>query len=199
MKFITREDKEYPEVLQWRLGERAPAALTIRGDVTLLHKKRLAFFCSDQCPPELISPTCHLAQIIQNKKMAIIGGFHSRVEREVLKTLMSGRGELIICPARGIKGMPLPRGYRKLMRTGRLLLISPFPGSVKLTDKRTRASRNRLAAALADAVLVTYAHPGGAVERICREVLQRGQPLYTFTSPHNENLLALGAIQIGEE
>jgi hypothetical protein len=48
-------------------------------------------------------------------------------------------------------------------------------------------------AALADAVFVATASPGGKTESLCREIVAWGKPLWTVAGPENANLLALGA------
>ena len=61
------------------------------------------------------------------------------------------------------------------------------------------AHRNRLVVAIADAVLVAHASPGGKTELLCRDVLAWGIPLYTLRSPHNDHIVALGASALGLE
>ena len=52
--------------------------------------------------------------------------------------------------------------------------------------------RNELVAALADAVLVPYA-AGGKAESTAKNILARGQPLFTFADENNAHLLHAGA------
>jgi len=54
-------------------------------------------------------------------------------------------------------------------------------------------TRNRVAAALADDVLIAHAQPGSKTEQLAQEVLEWGKPAYTLDHPANEHLLALGA------
>ncbi len=52
--------------------------------------------------------------------------------------------------------------------------------------------RNELVAALADAVLKHCATPGGKAEATAKNILARGQPLFTFAD-ENAHLLHAGA------
>lgn len=52
--------------------------------------------------------------------------------------------------------------------------------------------RNRLAAALADAVLFCHAAPGSKTETFAKQLVGWGKACYTLDSSHNENLMALG-------
>ena len=73
--------------------------------------------------------------------------------------------------------------------------------SIRLVLRRSpRATRlqravqcNELVAALADAVLAPYAVPGGRTEVTARNVLARGQPLFTFADESNATLIEAGA------
>ncbi len=53
--------------------------------------------------------------------------------------------------------------------------------------------RNELVAALADAVLVPYASPGGKSESTAKNILALGQSLFTFADENNAHLLHAGA------
>jgi hypothetical protein len=53
--------------------------------------------------------------------------------------------------------------------------------------------RNELVAALADAVLVPYAAAGGKAESTAKNILARGQPLFTFADENNAHLIRVGA------
>ena len=52
--------------------------------------------------------------------------------------------------------------------------------------------RNELVAALADAVLVPYA-AGGKSESTAKNILARGQSLFTYTDENNAHLIRVGA------
>ncbi len=60
-------------------------------------------------------------------------------------------------------------------------------------EEETSVERNRFVTALADAVLVAYAEPGGMMEHLCREVVAWDKPFYTLADDANAHLVALGA------
>jgi len=80
------------------------------------------------------------------------------------------------------------------MAAGRLLLMSPFGEKVRRLTADTALARNRFVAALADAVLIAHAQPGGKTEGLAREVVGWGKPVHTLDHPANDNLLALGVL-----
>ena len=151
-----------------------------------------------QCPASVILATHDLARLWATNGEAVIGGFHSPVEKECLRLLLRGTGPVVICPARGLEGMRIPAAWREPLGQGRLLLLSPFAGRCKRATADLAAQRNRFVAALADAVFVAHASPGGKTESLCREIVAWGKPLWTAPGPENANLLALGAKVAGQ-
>ena len=63
----------------------------------------------------------------------LIGGFHSPMEKECLDLLLRGSRPIIICPARSIDRMRIPKPWKAPLADGRLLVMSPF------LDHRPRA------------------------------------------------------------
>jgi predicted Rossmann fold nucleotide-binding protein DprA/Smf involved in DNA uptake len=89
--------------------------------------------------------------------------------------------------------MRIPAEWRGPLVQGRLLLLSPFEARFRRATAGLAERRNRFVAALADAVFIAHASPGGKTESLCREVVAWGKPLWTIASPENANLFALGA------
>jgi len=121
-----------------------------------------------------------------------IGGFHTPLERECLDFLLRGQQPVIVCPARGIAGMRLPKGWRTGIDQERLLLVSPFPEAVRRPTADTADSRNRLVIALATKVFVIHASPGGRTEALVRHAAALGRPTYALADPANAHLPAEG-------
>jgi predicted Rossmann fold nucleotide-binding protein DprA/Smf involved in DNA uptake len=191
--YIYPGDSGYPPELQKYLGDRAPERLTAMGNPDLLLEKALALFCSIKCPGSLILQTYDLAHKLRQSRMAVIGGFHSPMERECLTILLRSPSPIVVCPARGIENMRLPSEYKKPIAEGRLLLLSPFTEKQRRSTIQIAQYRNRVVAALAEQVFVAYAEPHGKTEQFCRTVLTWGKRLYTLESDANINLIAMGA------
>jgi len=188
-------DDRYPLGLAAMLGGAAPR-IAAMGDVGLLRQRKVALFSSVRCPGSLILKTYDYACSLRDAGATVISGFHSPMEKECLTLLLRGHQPIIICPARSIEGMRLPKPWRQPMGEDRLLVLSSFPvGQNRATAERARA-RNLLVAALADEVFVSYASPGGKMEQFCRQVVSWRKPLLTFNAPENANLLAFGARQV---
>lgn len=195
---IVHGDPRYPLPLVEWLGAEAPAAITLLGDPALLERRKLGMFCSVRCPGSVIVGSYDLAQRLRQGDLAVMGGFHSPMEREWLAVLLRGPEPVILCPARRITVSRLPLEYRDPLAEGRLLMLSCFGEGERRATADLAMARNRFVAALADVLFVAHAEPGGKTEAFCLDLLGRGKRLYTLDDRSNENLLAMGARPAGE-
>ena len=66
------------------------------------------------------------------------------------------------------------------------------PPLLTVTGAQAQA-RNEFIAALRHAVLIPHASPGGKAEAVARQILDRGQPLFTLEDDENTGLRSFGA------
>ena len=170
-----------------------PPETVHRGNLRLLKEPLTALFCSNRCPGDLILKTYDLARAMRDAGISVVGGFQTPMEKECLRLLLRGSQPMVICPARGIEKMRVPRDWRPALNEGRLLILSTFTPSQRRPTIETAAQRNELVAGLAHRVFIAHAAPGGKTEAFARKVAGSGKPLLTLDSPTNANLLALGA------
>ena len=194
---LTRADADYPPALARYLGAQAPAALATLGRRDLLQHEALALFCSVKCPGTAILRTYDLVRALRDAGTPVIGGFQSPMERECLALLLRGSGPVIVCPARDIQGMRIPRAWRGPLAEGRLLLLAPRDEGQRRATTARATARNLLVAALAAEVLIPYAAPGGKTEALARTVVAWGKRLVTVESDDNTTLTAIGAEAVG--
>jgi len=197
---IGLDDTLYPPALHYYLGDQAPTVITARGNLDILRGQGIrprplivALFCSVQCSSAIILQTYALARALRDAGVTVISGFHSPMEKECLILLLRGTQPVIVCPARSIEAMRLPADWKVALTQGRLLLLSPFEAKLRRATTGRARTRNEFVAALADALFIAHATPGGKTERLCRDVLAWGKPLLTLESSENAGLLALGA------
>lgn len=200
---IAQHGALYPPALRTYLNDRAPATITARGNLDILFGKApaplVALFCSVQCSSTVILQTYELARALRDARVTVISGFHSPMEKECLNVLLGGTQPVIICPARSIERLRLPADWKAALRQGRLLLLSPFAENQRRATTGRAQIRNEFVAALADAVLVAHAVPGGKTDQFCRGVLTWGKPLLALDNAENTDLWALGATPIQPE
>jgi len=149
------------------------------GNTDLLKRPKTGLLCSRKCPADkILEAYDQFKAWAADPESVIISSFHSPVERECLRLLLKGKAGIILCPAREIETMRLPRdchslrslprkngasltsfGWKPALDEGRMLILSPF------TEKRPSAQaidrRNQFVAALADNLYIPYATPGG--------------------------------------
>lgn len=120
------------------------------GNKELLKKKKIGFIASRKISTTSIIPTLDWAmQIREQTDVAIVSGFHSRMERDVLKILLQGKCGIIIILARGMY-RKLPKQYEEVMAQNRLLIISYEKESVTRVSELSAHKRNRYVETLVD-------------------------------------------------
>jgi predicted Rossmann fold nucleotide-binding protein DprA/Smf involved in DNA uptake len=190
---LSPQDSAYPEGLRHYVYSKHLPALSAWGDLALLQRKKLALFCSSQCPQSLIEPAQELIKTLQNSEIVVISGFHTPIEQDCLRLLGQTRQLLIHCPARSLEKMQLSTDQEEAIAQNRLLLLSPFPASQGRATAALAHRRNQLVAALADQVLMIHASPGSKTEAIAQQCLNWGKPLLTLEAAENHHLKELGA------
>lgn len=115
---------------------------TYLGNKELLKMKKVGFLASRKISTLSILPTLDWAmQICKQKDIAIVSGFHSKMERDVLKILLQGECGIIVVLARGMY-RNLPKQYEVAMLQNRLLIISYEKESVIRVSEATAHKRN---------------------------------------------------------
>jgi predicted Rossmann fold nucleotide-binding protein DprA/Smf involved in DNA uptake len=176
-----------------RITLKAWERVSVLGSVELLKQPALGLFCSIRCPGKVILEVYDLARALRDGGVPVVSGFHTPMEKECLDLLLRGTQPIIVCPARGIEGIRLPRAIKAGVKAGRILVLSPFDEKQRRITADLADQRNRLVATLASEVFVAYAEPGGKTEDLCREIIAMRKPLFTVGSHENSNLLSLGA------
>ena len=91
LRTIMRKDKDYPAVLQNRLGVAAPAQLYAMGNVVVLQRNLLGLICSIKCPGSIILKTFDTIRALRDAGVTMVGGFLSPMERDCLDILLRGK------------------------------------------------------------------------------------------------------------
>ena len=115
---------------------------TYLGNTELLKKRKVGFLASRKISTLSILPTLDWAmQISKQKDIAIVSGFHSKMECDVLKILLQGECGIIVVLARGMY-RKLPKQYEVAMSQNRLLIICCEKESVIRVSEATAHKRN---------------------------------------------------------
>lgn len=153
----------------------------------------IAFFCSKACPGDIILKAQDWANARGPDSAPVIGGFHTPIERDVLRILLRGVAPVAIVLARAVQGYRMSPALKSAVFTGAARIISPFPATQTRTTAATAEARNHHILTLCRSVLFAHAAPDGRTEALASEAVALGLSLQTLNSPANVNLIALGA------
>ncbi len=132
------------------------------GNADILSNRKTAFLCSRTYPARAVLRIYDWAKEMRESGECVLSGFHSLLERDVLDVLLRGSQPIILAAARG-----LPKRYsadvRQAIDKGRLLVISPFPDSVRRITADTSLQRNRMMLALADTIVIGHMSRDGVL------------------------------------
>lgn len=167
-----------------------------KGSLSILDKPLIGFFCSVHCPGDAILKTYDLARMLRETDATIIGGFQSPMEKECLDLLLRGSASVVVCPARGLGRMRIPKNWQEPLAEGRLLILSFFDDGIRRPTAAIAAQRNAYIAALADHILVAHAEKSGKIEALCKDALAAGKPVFAIDSPDNAHLVELGVVPV---
>jgi predicted Rossmann fold nucleotide-binding protein DprA/Smf involved in DNA uptake len=169
------------------------------GNLDILNKDFLGFFCSIKCPGDIILKAYDMARALRDAGITVISGFHSPIEKDVFALLLRGSQPVVICPARSIENMRIPNTWKEAIDYGRLLVLSPFKNKHKRVTASLSEHRNRMVAVIAKEVFFPYVAPGSRSEILCKDIIKAGKLVFTFEDDANQSLLAKGAKPIKVE
>ena len=130
------------------------------GNTELLKLHKVGYFASSHINTLSVLPTLDWAtEIAKREDVAIISGFHSKMEREVLDYLLRGRCGIICALARVIY-QQIPFKYLQAYDQNRVLFITEetLPSIVR-AGKYYTTKRNQLVATLSDELVFSSLTP----------------------------------------
>lgn len=170
--------KSAPIALPANCAQRVGAELATRivgvGETALLDEPLLGLIASRECPGHVLLETLDRVPEWVKAGRVIVSGFHSPLERQVLRSLLRRKGRAVKVLARGFGGQsadyrPTPE-EREPLTSGRLLVISAFAPSVTRTTRATALTRNRLVLALATEIVAPHVATGSPLAALLSEL-----------------------------
>jgi predicted Rossmann fold nucleotide-binding protein DprA/Smf involved in DNA uptake len=190
---IESASSDFPAGLRQADGKPFCPRIWAIGDLRILDKPTLGFFCSARCPGEVILRTYDAARALRKAKVPVIGGFHSPMEKEFLDLLLRGTQPIVVCPARSIVRMRIPASWRAAVTQSRMLILSPFGPQIRRPTSAIAEQRNCFAALLANQLLVAHAASGSMTEKFCLDQINGGKRVLLLEGSNNEPLISNGA------
>lgn len=160
-----------------RISKYPIRSLQLAGQRSILSSAKVVIFCSAETPGDTILRSHDAARYLRDSGCVVISGFHSPIEKECLKILLRGKQPIIICPARAIENMSIPRECRPAFDAGRILFLSTFKDKPRRATRESAKRRNELVAALADAAFIPHITPDGETARIAKLLQKWNVPI----------------------
>lgn len=146
------------------------------GNRELLSLYKIAFLCSRSVGSGAILRCYDWATQIDSNKKVVIGGFQSKMEKDVLYFLLKEKRAVIMVIARQMY-KELPEELISPMNDGRLLIISTSPKSIRVSNK-TAYDRNLYISEIADEIVFGYISKESSLNDLFLMFSEKSQILY---------------------
>lgn len=129
------------------------------GNISLLERTKIGYFASGTIATLSVLPTLDWAtEIAKRDDVAIVSGFHSKMEREILDFLLKGKCGIIKVLARSIY-KNIPPVFADAYNDERILFISPYKTSATRVSRLLCQKRNEYIASICDKLVFSSLSP----------------------------------------
>ncbi len=136
------------------------------GNMSQVDRKKIGYFASSTIAPLSVLPTIDWAtEMAKRDEVAVVSGFHSKMEREVLNILLKGRCGIICVLARPIYKV-IPTKFRDAYAQDRVLFISHNTSKSTMTSRHLCQKRNEYIASISDELVFSSLTPDSSLSRI---------------------------------
>lgn len=133
------------------------------GDSSLLALPGATAFLSSRRGSAKAALAClQWAERRREEPRLVVGGFHSDLERDVLKSLLRGKCPVILVLARTL-WKSVPDELRGAIDGGRLLVVAPVPASARRVSAATALLRNRFVLEHCEEIVIGTLDPKGTL------------------------------------
>lgn len=140
------------------------------GNTALLNRHRIGFMAGSKSSPLSVLPSIDwAAEIARHDDVAIVSGFHSQLERQVLDFLLDGKCGIICVLARSIY-KKVPPKFLKAFNDNRVLFISHCNNSTVMASRILCRQRNEYVASISDELVFSSLTPDSSLYEISLSV-----------------------------
>ena len=133
------------------------------GNISLLDRKKIGYFASSKIATLSVLPTLDwAAEVASCEDVAIVSGFHSKMEREVLDFLLRGKCGIVCVLAQSIY-KKIPDKFLEAYNAGRILFIAPFKTSATRASRHLCQQRNEYVASISDELVFSSLTPNSSL------------------------------------
>ena len=123
---ISRADEDYPGLLKSRLHGAAPVILYGVGNRELINSGGLAIVGARDVDEEGLEFTRHVSFTCAGQGITVVSGGARGVDQEAMFAALKEGGNVLGVIANSLSKAAVSRKYRKAVKAGNLLLVSPF-------------------------------------------------------------------------
>lgn len=137
------------------------------GNKELLKRHKIGYFASSKIATLSVLPTLDWASKIAGREdVAVVSGFHSKLEKEVLDYLLRGRCGIICVLSRSLY-RKIPAKFLEALHQNRLLFLTEITSpKVSMTSRDAAHKRNLLVAKLSDELVFSSVTPESSLAPI---------------------------------
>lgn len=150
------------------------------GNALLLKEPLTAFFASRQCSGAAIRTAMDWAVQQARSRTALIGGFHSPLEKSVLELMLAADAPVVIVIARSVEQARLPPSWQRAVRLGTAAVVGLENAPARLTSE-SAARRNDWVAERAANIVLAHVAAGGGLARQAAQWKSAGRHLSVLT------------------
>lgn len=172
LNVFTILDDFYPENL--KIIGNPPFVLFYKGDKSLLNKNALCLV-GDKSSEKAIE---YMNQAVKetSKNNLLITNYFKGLEENIVNYYVENNKKIIFISANGLAD---PYFANKINENENFLIISEYPNGVNINKKRLK-ERNRLTAALSDALIIFTSKEQSGIMNLVSNFLEQGKEVYCY-------------------
>lgn len=176
---ITILDDEYPDLL--KIIANPPFVLFYKGNIALIGRNALCLV-GDEISEIVLN---YVKQAVEqtSKNNILITNYFKGLEENIVDYYLSNNKKIIFVSANGLEK---PYFANEVEINDNLLIISEYPNGVNINKKRLK-ERNRLTAALSDALIIFSSKRESGIINLVTNFLEQGKEIYCYPGAQNEN------------
>ncbi|MGL6125423.1 MAG: DNA-processing protein DprA [Metamycoplasmataceae bacterium] len=179
IKVITILDDEYPNLL--KIIANPPFVLFYEGNISLIGKNALCLVGDEQS--EIVKKYIEQAVEQTSKNNILVTNYFKGLEENIVNYYLNNNKEIIFVSANGLEK---PYFANEININNNLIIVSEYPNGVSINKKRLK-ERNRITAALSDALIIFSSKKGSGIINLVTNFLDQGKEVYCYPGIQDEN------------
>jgi len=173
-------------------------SLIFKGNKELLNENVICLFCSRSIPLSLYYPTFDLLKCLLDQSVTIAGGWHSPLEKKVLRSREpNSKSNIILYLAKGIDHFPIPKELSNDFENGKVLIISKWKDNKRI-DQKKADERNKLIVHTFNKFLFLSINENGNLESLYKSCMSQNKKVYLLDHPSNSKWINDKTVRVSQ-